>query len=149
MTIKSPGTAPSASNLDTPPHGDKVRLDKWLWAARFFKTRTLAKDAIEGGKVHWEGQRVKVSKEIQVGAVLTVRQGFDEKTVLVKALSDQRGPAPVAQALYEETADSLAQRQEAAAQRKAGTLAHPDHRPSKKDRRQIVRFKRDHDFPAG
>lgn len=148
MTIKHSDTGPAGTE-HTQSSLAKVRLDKWLWAARFFKTRTLAKDAIDGGKVHCEGQRVKVSKEIQVGAVLTIRQGFDDKTVVVQALSDQRGPAPVAQALYEETADSLARRQEAATQRKTGALAHPDHRPSKKDRRQIVRFKRDHDFPEG
>ena len=72
----------------------KVRLDKWLWAARFFKTRGVAKQAIEGGKVHYEGQRTKCSRHVEVGATLVIRQGFDEKTVVVVALSDQRRGAP-------------------------------------------------------
>lgn len=122
-------------------HLTRVRIDKWLWAARFFRTRSLAKEAIEGGKVHCDGQRVKVSKDIKVGMTLEVRQGFDEKTVVVKALSEVRGPAPVAQKLYEETAESLAAREQRQADRRSHNLAHPDHRPSKKDRRQIHRFK--------
>lgn len=119
---------------------EKVRIDKWLWAARFFRTRSLAKEAIEGGKVHCDGVRVKVSKEVRPGMVFTIRQGFDEKTVMVKALSEVRGPASVAQALYEETAESIAQRELNTANRQANNLAHPDHRPSKKDRRQIHKF---------
>ncbi|MES2918537.1 MAG: ribosome-associated heat shock protein Hsp15 [Pseudomonadota bacterium] len=119
----------------------RVRIDKWLWAARFYRTRSLAKEAIEGGKVHCEGQRVKVSKDIKVGMTLDLRQGFDEKTVVVKALSEVRGPASVAQKLYEETADSVAAREQLQANRRAQNLAHPDHRPNKKDRRQIHRFK--------
>lgn len=119
---------------------EKVRIDKWLWAARFYRTRSLAKEAIEGGKVHCEGVRVKVSKEVRPGMVFTIRQGFDEKTVTVKALSEVRGPATVAQTLYEETAESLAQREQLTANRQAQNLAHPDHRPSKKDRRQIHKF---------
>ena len=124
----------------------KLRLDKWLWAARFFKTRSLAKAAIDGGKVHLAGQRVKVSKEISVGDTLQVRQGWDEKVVLVKRLSDQRRGAPEAQLLYEETADSSAKREADAAARKAagGMLDRPAQRPTKKQRRQIHRFK---DFP--
>ncbi len=124
---------------------DKVRIDKWLWAARFFKTRSLAKQALEGGKVQCDGQRVKPSKDIAVGITLKIRQGFDDKTVLVQALSDQRRGAPEAQQLYEETADSIALREERAAQRKAGGLAGQlisDHRPNKKERRQIHRFQR-------
>lgn len=117
-----------------------VRVDKWLWAARFFRTRSLAKEAIEGGKVHCDGVRVKVSKEVKLGMVFTIRQGFDEKTVEVKALSETRGPATVAQALYTETAESIAQREQNTAHRQANNLAHPDHRPSKKDRRQIHKF---------
>ena len=119
---------------------DKIRLDKWLWAARFFKTRSLAKDAIEGGKVHCEGQRVKVSKEVNIGLILTIRQGFEDKTVKVTALSEVRRGASEAQALYEETPDSVAKREDHAAQRKAQNLAHPDHRPNKKERRQIHKF---------
>jgi len=74
----------------------KVRVDKWLWAARFFKTRTLAKTAIEGGKVQIDGQRVKVSREIAPGDVLRVRQGWDEREIIVAAVSDQRRAAPIA-----------------------------------------------------
>lgn len=125
--------------LDT-HSSEKVRIDKWLWAARFYRTRSLAKDAIDGGKVHCDGARVKVSKEVRLGMTFTIRQGFDEKTVTVKALSEVRGPASTAQALYEETAESIALRQENTANRQAQNLAHPDHRPSKKDRRQIHKF---------
>ncbi|MCB1687201.1 MAG: RNA-binding protein [Halioglobus sp.] len=121
----------------------KTRLDKWLWAARFFKTRSLAKAAIDGGKVHLAGQRVKVSKEITIGDTLQIRQGFDEKVVLVRELSDQRRGAPEAQLLYEETADSRAKRDEQAAARKAagGMIDRPAQRPNKQQRRQIHRFK--------
>lgn len=117
---------------------DKVRLDKWLWAARFFKTRALAKEAIEGGKVHCRGERCKPGKEPRVGDELVIRIGFDERTVIIRELSAVRRGAPQAQLLYEETADSLARREEAAAQRKAGALGvQTDGRPSKKPRRQI------------
>ena len=121
----------------------KLRLDKWLWAARFFKTRSLAKAAIEGGKVRLDGQRVKVSKEIAVGDVLQIRQGWDEKIVEVLQLSDQRRGAPEAQALYVETADSVAQREARAAARKAGgpLLDRPAGKPNKQQRRQIQRFR--------
>ena len=117
---------------------DKVRLDKWLWAARFFKTRALAKAAIEGGKVQCRGERCKPGKEPRVGDELVIRIGFDERTVIIRELSAVRRGAPQAQLLYEETADSLARREEAAAQRKAGALGvQTDGRPSKKQRRQI------------
>lgn len=111
----------------------------------FFKTRSIAKAAIEGGKVHHNGERVKVSKEIRVGTELTIQQGFDKKTVLVKALSGVRGPAPIAQQLYEETEVSIARRELIATQRKLHNLARPDHRPSKKDRRDISKFKQEND----
>jgi ribosome-associated heat shock protein Hsp15 len=125
------------------PQPGKLRLDKWLWAARFFKTRSLAKAAIEGGKVHLGGQRVKVSREISVGDTLQIRQGWDEKVVEVKALSDQRRGAPEAQRLYQETPDSIARRESAAAARKAagGMIERPAKRPTKKERRQIHRFR--------
>lgn len=129
-------------NRDTADSG-KVRVDKWLWAARFFKTRSLAKAAIEGGQVHCEGQRVKVSREVMPGMMLTIRQGNEHKTVQVKGLSAVRGPAPVAQQLYEETVESLETRARLAEQRRAMNLAHPDHKPNKKERRQIHRFQRD------
>jgi ribosome-associated heat shock protein Hsp15 len=122
---------------------EKLRLDKWLWAARFFKTRSLAKAAIEGGKVHLGGQRVKVSREVSVGDTLQIRQGWDEKVVVVMALSEQRRGAPEAQRLYEETGESIAKREAEAAARKAagGMIDRPDRRPDKRQRRQIHRFK--------
>ena len=121
----------------------KLRLDKWLWAARFFKTRSLAKAAIDGGKIHLQGHRVKVSKEISVGDSLQIRQGWDEKTVIVRALSSQRRGASEAQQLYAETQDSLKRREADAAARKAagGMIDRPASRPTKKQRRQIHRFK--------
>ena len=127
---------------------DKIRLDKWLWAARFFKTRSLAKTAIEGGKVRYDGASCKVSKEVQIGALLTIRQGWDDKIVEVVALSDQRRGAPEAQLLYRETEESIAARQQTALQRKltSAGMAAPPSRPSKKDRRQIHRFKQTNDF---
>lgn len=124
---------------------EKVRLDKWLWAARFYKTRALAKEAIEGGKVHCRGERCKPSKEPKVGEELTIRTGFDERTVVIRALSAVRRGAPEAQLLYEETAESQARREEAAALRKAGALGvETDGRPSKKQRRQLFQFRQDH-----
>lgn len=126
---------------------DKVRLDKWLWAARFYKTRALAKAAIEGGKVHCRGERCKPSKEPKIGEELTVRCGFDERTVVVRALSAVRRGAPEAQGLYEETAESVERREQAAAMRKAGALGlDTDGRPSKKQRRQLHDFRERHDW---
>lgn len=128
---------------DTNPQPSKLRVDKWLWAARFFKTRSLAKSAIEGGKVQIDGQRVKVSKEITVGDRLLIRQGWEEREIDVVALSDQRRGASVAQQLYQETAASLQRRARAAEARKAaGTMARPDHRPDKHERRQLSRLRR-------
>lgn len=122
------------------PSIQAMRIDKWLWAARFFKTRSIAKNAIEGGKVHHEGERVKVSKEVRVGMTLTIRQGFDEKTVTIKALSQVRGGAPQAQLMYEETEHSVAKRDFYSTQRKLSNLARPEQRPTKRDRRHIHRF---------
>ena len=122
-----------------------MRIDKWLWAARFFKTRSIAKNAIEGGKVHHNGERVKVSREVRVGMELTIQQGIDKKTVVIKELSDVRGPAPVAQKLYEETEVSITRRELIASQRKLHNLARPDHRPSKKDRRDISKLRQEKD----
>jgi ribosome-associated heat shock protein Hsp15 len=120
----------------------KVRLDKWLWAARFFKTRAKAKEAIDGGKVHIDGGRSRPSKELKVGEIIQLRQGWDEKTVIVKALSEQRRGATEAALLYEETAESIEKRLEIAEQRKAaGQQVFTPGRPTKKDRRQIHRFK--------
>jgi ribosome-associated heat shock protein Hsp15 len=119
---------------------DSMRVDKWLWVARFFKTRSLAKAAIEGGKVHHAGDRVKVSKEIRVGMELSIMQGFEKKTVIVQAMASTRGPAPVAQQLYSETEVSLARRELIASQRKLNNLARHEHRPNKRDRRQYDKF---------
>jgi len=124
---------------------ESMRVDKWLWAARFFKTRSISKAAIEGGKVHHNGERVKVSKEVRVGMELTIQQGFDRKTIVIKALSANRGAVPIAQQLYEETGVSVARRELLTTQRKLHNLARPEHRPSKKDRRQISKFKQDND----
>ena len=121
----------------------RLRIDKWLWAARFFKTRSLAKAAIEGGKVQLGGQRLKVSKEIAPGDVLRIRQGRDDREITVLALSDQRRGAPEAQALYEESPASIARCEaEAEARRAAGGMTpNPLRRPSKRERRQLHRFK--------
>ena len=120
----------------------RVRLDKWLWAARFFKTRTLATEAVAGGKVHVGGQRSKPSHAVRVGEILRVQRGFDECIVAVKALSDRRGPAKEAALLYEETAESVRRREELGEQRRLQRLAfwRPAGRPTKQDRRRIVRF---------
>ncbi|WP_248918244.1 RNA-binding S4 domain-containing protein [Pseudomonas entomophila] len=121
-----------------PEDDDKVRLDKWLWAARFYKTRALAKAAIESGKVHCRGERCKPGKEPRVGDEFVLRTGFDERTVVVKALSVVRRGAPEAQTLYEETAESMKRREQAAEMRKAGAMGvTTDGRPTKKQRRQI------------
>jgi ribosome-associated heat shock protein Hsp15 len=120
----------------------KVRLDKWLWAARFFKTRAKAKEAIDGGKVHIDGNRARPSKEIKLGELIQLRQGWDEKVVIVKALSEKRQGAPEAALLYTETPDSAEKRLQVAEQRKAaGNQVISEGRPTKKDRRQIHRFR--------
>lgn len=133
----------SIQHQQEPIAQESMRVDKWLWAARFFKTRSIAKAAIEGGKVHHQGERVKVSKEIRIGMELTIQQGIDKKTVVIKALSSQRGGAPQAQLLYTETDVSIARRELISAQRKLNNMARPDHRPNKKDRRQIHKFKKE------
>lgn len=123
----------------------KVRLDKWLWAARFFKTRALASEAIEGGKVHVNGDRVKRAKLVQAGDRLEIQLGPYAHVVLVKDVSEKRGPATVAHGLYEETAESIAARERVAFQFKAAhVLFVPDtnERPTKRDRRKLEDFKR-------
>ncbi|AMO58746.1 tRNA synthetase RNA-binding protein [Endozoicomonas montiporae] len=126
----------------------KIRLDKWLWAARFYKTRNIAKEAIDGGKVHLNGSRCKPGKEPKVGDELRLRVGWDEKTVIVRALSDKRQKAEVAQQLYEETSNSIARREASAEQRKAlrGATPRPERRPDKKQRRDIMKQKADFGF---
>ena len=136
--------AKSSAGLDKSVGLEKsVRLDKWLWAARFFRTRSLAKDAIDGGKVHYNGVRCKVSKEVDVGATVQIRQGADEKTVVVLALSGQRRSAPEAQRLYEETAGSIVLREKVAEERRLSNelMQPPLTRPNKRERRQLQRFR--------
>ncbi|AUP76220.1 ribosome-associated heat shock protein Hsp15 [Kosakonia oryzendophytica] len=120
-----------------------IRLDKWLWAARFYKTRAIAREMIEGGKVHYNGQRSKPSKIVELNATLTLRQGNDERTVIIKGITEQRRPADEAVALYEETAESIEKREKMTLARKlnALTMPHPDRRPDKKERRDLMKFK--------
>lgn len=126
-----------AESLETAP----VRLDKWLWAARFFKTRSLAAAAVSGGKVHVNNARAKPSHAVRIGEELTIQRGFDERVVVVKGLSRQRGPASQASLLYEETPASVSKREELARQRQLqGPPPRTLHRPTKKERRAIVRF---------
>jgi ribosome-associated heat shock protein Hsp15 len=121
----------------------KVRLDKWLWAARFYKTRAIAKSAIEGGKVHYEGHKSKVSKVVELGAKLKIRQGVDEKTVVITTISDQRRGAVEAALLYQETAESIKHRMDETELRRKFNKSNPlfDHKPNKKERRQIHKFR--------
>ena len=121
----------------------RVRLDKWLWAARFYKTRALAREAIEGGKVHYNNQRCKPGKTVETGAQLTLRMGWMEKVVVIDNISDRRRSAPEAQTLYHETEDSIKKREDLSWQRKTMQAAQlpPARRPSKKDRRNIQRFR--------
>ncbi|WVD65837.1 ribosome-associated heat shock protein Hsp15 [Orbus sturtevantii] len=121
----------------------QIRLDKWLWAARFYKTRPLAREMIEGGKVHYNGQRTKPSKIVEIGAELKLRQGSDEKTITVLMLSERRKTATEAQALYIENEASIIKRENISQARKLGslTMPHPDRRPDKKERRDLIKFK--------
>jgi len=121
---------------------DIVRIDKWLWAARFFKTRSLASKAVSGGHVSLNGNRVKPSRSVQVGDILVVRRNYIEFTIEVLALSEKRGPAKIAQSLYEETAQSIAKREMLAEQRRILKLQGkpPERRPEKRERRKIRQF---------
>ena len=121
----------------------KVRLDKWLWAARFYKTRGLAKEAIEGGKVHYDQQKGKPSRIVEIGAMIRLRVGVDEKTIIIDGVSDKRRGAPEAQLLYHETEESIKKREHNASLRKAlrGNELAPERRPTKKQRRDIVAAK--------
>jgi ribosome-associated heat shock protein Hsp15 len=121
----------------------RVRLDKWLWAARFFKTRALAAEAVQGGKVEVNGDRPKRARPLQVGDEIRVRLGPYEHTVTVRALSGRRGPASEAAGLYEETEGSRTKREALAIRLKSlHAVFGPDKgRPSKKDRREIQRLK--------
>ena len=119
---------------------DKLRIDKWLWAARFYKTRSLAVEEIDKGRVRINDQEVKPSREVKAGDMVALRQGPVVRTLIVRGISSQRGPAPVAQQLYEESAESLTLRAQAAEQRRlhsepASSLEHG--RPTKRDRRSL------------
>ncbi|WP_024868123.1 RNA-binding S4 domain-containing protein [Pseudoxanthomonas suwonensis] len=118
---------------------EHVRLDVWLWAARFFRTRSLAKQAVETGKVDVAGQRAKPSRSLRVGESLQVTRGEERFDIVVRGLSETRGPAPVAQALYEETAGSKTRREEQRLQRAAMRDGYrpPEHKPDKRARRLI------------
>ncbi|MCW8929508.1 MAG: S4 domain-containing protein [Gammaproteobacteria bacterium] len=125
---------------------NKVRLDKWLWAARFYKTRALATEAIKGGKVHLNGQRFKPSHNAEVGHIIRVKKESIEQTVVIRGLSGRRGPASIAQTLYEETEESIELREKRSQERKAmfdGMPQYTVRRPSKKDRRKIIQFKQE------
>ena len=121
---------------------DTIRIDKWLWAARFFKTRGLAREAIKGGKVQLDGHRVKPGRTLSAGDRLTVRRGDDEIVLTVTDLGDRRLSAALAQEKYVEDPDSIARREAAAAQRKLERQARAEgpRRPDKRERRQIRRF---------
>jgi len=121
-----------------------VRLDKWLWAARFYKTRSLCKDAIDGGKVSYNGAKGKASRNVEVGALIGIRAGWDEKIVEIKVISGQRRGAPEAQLLYEETPESIEKRERRALENKSfGGRIMADHKPNKKERRDIKQLKHD------
>jgi len=128
---------------DNQVQDESIRLDKWLWAARFYKTRAIAREMVEGGKVHYNGQRTKPGKVMESGAEITLRQGDDERTVIALTLTVQRRSADQAQQLYLETPESVAKREKLAAARKinAQNVTHPDRRPDKKERRNLIKFK--------
>ncbi len=120
-----------------------VRLDKWLWAARFFKTRSVARDAVSGGKVHLNGNRAKPGRSLNTGDELRIQRGEEEYTITVLDLSARRGPAPVARSLYEESAENRSKREKLAEERKLEYQknATRERRPDKRQRRRLVQFK--------
>ena len=131
--------------IEKAPKTERVRLDKWLWVARFFKTRGLSADEIGKGRVEVNGQAAKASREVRPGDMIELRQGPVTRTLIVKALSQQRGPAVVAQALYEESPESVALRERLAQERRSGSepaLAIEQGRPTKRDRRQLADWNR-------
>ena len=129
--------------MSTPTSRSAVRIDKWLWAARFFKTRSQATEAVDGGKVEVNGTRAKPAKEVRIGDELRLRQGPYEYTLIVRGLADRRGSATVAQALYEETPESLAARERLREQHRLAPALFvyaEKGRPTKKDRRTLADF---------
>ena len=121
----------------------KVRLDKWLWAARFFKTRALAGEAVTGGKVHRSGQRIKPSRSVKIGDCFEIHRGYERYEVVVTEISERRGSATIAQTLYRETESSIEKRAIEAEKRQLAMMQRPrsESRPDKKQRRQIRQFK--------
>ncbi|MDX8409836.1 MAG: S4 domain-containing protein [Mariprofundales bacterium] len=119
-----------------------IRIDRWLWAARFFKTRALACDAVKAGHICLNGTKIKPSKTVRIGDILTIARGLDRYTVEVFSLTQKRGSATIAQTLYREQEQSIIAREKLAQQRKfqAASAPAPDKRPNKKARRQIIRF---------
>lgn len=131
-------------NKEPPASGAAaVRIDKWLWAARFYKTRSIARQMVDGGKVDYNGAKAKPSRTVEIGAKIRLLQGFARKEVVVKAISDVRGPAPVAATLYEETPESIARREEEMRLNKMAALLNPrpDTKPNKKERRELESLK--------
>jgi len=130
-------------NVNNAESHQSTRLDKWLWAARFYKTRAIAKQMIDGGKVFYNGQRSKSGKAVALGDRITIRQGFEEKHVIVIALADKRRDASFAQTLYQETPESIETREKNNLARQQGILLSPasDTKPDKKQRRQIRHLK--------
>lgn len=120
-----------------------VRLDKWLWAARFYKTRSLARQMVQGGKVHYNGQRCKASKMVNIGDLLSIRQGEILFEVSIETISEHRRGAPIAQTLYKETEKSIAKREQYQVLRKLSlqNAPHPDRKPNKKERRELIQAK--------
>ncbi|WP_394193937.1 ribosome-associated heat shock protein Hsp15 [Pseudoalteromonas atlantica] len=138
MVSKS-NTRVSTSNNETL----SVRLDKWLWAARFYKTRAIARDMVQGGKVHYNGQRTKPSKIVELGAQIKLAQGVDEKIITVLKVVEKRAGAPIAQTLYEESQASIEKREANSIARKNNSFfaPHPDRKPDKKQRRELLKMK--------
>ena len=121
---------------------DGVRIDKWLWAARFFKTRGLATEAVNGGHVHIDGQAVKPARAVKIGERLTIRRSDELYNVTVTGLAEKRGSASVAQTLYEESAESMAAREEKRQLKKLASAPAPERRPDKRARRQLTQLRR-------
>ncbi len=130
-------------SITSPPQNNSTRLDKWLWAARFYRTRAIAKQMIDGGKVFYNGQRTKSGKAVSIGDIIKIRQGFEEKTVTVILLADKRSDATFAQTLYQESKESIDTREKNTLARKQGILLSPasDSKPDKKQRRKLREFK--------
>jgi ribosome-associated heat shock protein Hsp15 len=126
----------------TEQHDERVRLDKWLWAARFFKHRSLATEAVDGGKIQLNGIRVKPAKDVKIGDRVVIQIADSRYTVIVRGIAEKRGSATIAQGLYEETPESIAAREAGHEERRLAATPGADlhGRPTKRDRRQIGRF---------